>query len=234
MRATQREIVAPQARAVEASLSERYSRIADERLESRAADPLLRVLDVLIAVAALTLLLPAIAAIAAAIWLTSPGPVLYRGLRVGRAGELFTMLKFRTLEVDAEARLGPYLGLELTRLTQGELARTGRWLRSTQIDEVPQLWNVLRGEMSIVGPRPIRPLFFEELCATVPQYWQRLVLRPGITGFAQLRLPREAAWEEKIAHDLEYVADRSVALYLTIVAATAWRARGAAHGAESP
>ena len=95
------------------------------------------------------------------------------------------MFKFRTLTPDAEARLGPYLGDELTRRTEDEVTRVGRVLRFTHLDELPQLWNVLRGDMSIVGPRPIRPAFFEELCEEIPQYWQRLVVRPGVTGFAQ-------------------------------------------------
>jgi lipopolysaccharide/colanic/teichoic acid biosynthesis glycosyltransferase len=77
--------------------------------------------------------------------------------------------------------------------------------------------------MSIVGPRPIRPAFFAELCDEIPQYWQRLVVRPGLTGFAQTRMGREPSWAEKLAHDLEYVADRSVGLYLRVVAATGWR-----------
>jgi lipopolysaccharide/colanic/teichoic acid biosynthesis glycosyltransferase len=77
--------------------------------------------------------------------------------------------------------------------------------------------------MSIVGPRPIRPPFFEELCVQIPQYWQRLVVRPGMTGFAQIRLTREHSWSEKLAHDLEYIADRSVHLYLRAILETAWR-----------
>ena len=79
------------------------------------------------------------------------------------------------------------------------------------------------GDMSIVGPRPIRPKFFEELVAEVPQYWQRLVVRPGLTGLAQTRMGREESWTEKLSHDLEYIADRSVRLYLRVVLATAWR-----------
>jgi lipopolysaccharide/colanic/teichoic acid biosynthesis glycosyltransferase len=82
---------------------------------------------------------------------------------------------------------------------------------------------VLRGDMSIVGPRPIRPAFFEELVIDIPQYWQRLVVRPGLTGFAQLRMRRDTTWAEKLAHDLEYLADRSARLYLRIVVATAGR-----------
>ena len=99
----------------------------------------------------------------------------------------------------------------------------GRWLRAAQLDEIPQLWNVVRGDMSFVGPRPIRPAFFEQLALDIPQYWQRLVVRPGLTGFAQTRMGREESWAEKLAHDLEWIADRSVRLYLRIVVATGWR-----------
>lgn len=133
------------------------------------------------------------------------------------------MRKFRTLAPDAESRLGPYHGAELDSRTPSEVTPVGRVLRATQLDEVPQLWNVLVGDMSIVGPRPIRPRFFEELCEQHPGYWQRLVVRPGLTGFAQTRMGRDPSWGEKLAHDLEWIADRSVGLYLRIVLATVWR-----------
>ena len=136
---------------------------------------------------------------------------------------IFMMYKFRTLNPDAEDRLGPFLGPELTRRTEDEVTGVGRILRATHLDEVPQLFNVLKGDMSIVGPRPIRPTFFEELCLEIPRYWQRLVVRPGITGFAQTRMTREMSWAEKLAHDLEYIADRSVRLYFFVVFATIWR-----------
>jgi lipopolysaccharide/colanic/teichoic acid biosynthesis glycosyltransferase len=148
--------------------------------------------------------------------------VLYRGARVGRFGQPFTMYKFRTLVPGAEQRLGRHLGEELTRLTERELTAVGRGLRRSKLDELPQLWNVLRGDMSLVGPRPIRPTFFAELTEEIPAYWQRLVVRPGLTGFAQLRLTREMTWAEKLAHDFEYIADRSVGLYLAVLAETAW------------
>ncbi len=205
------------------SLAERYARLAHEaHLEPRPVDAALRALDVAIASGTLVATSPLIAAFAAAIRITSGKPVLYRGRRVGRAGTIFTMYKFRTLVPDAEVRLGPYLGNELSKLTENEVTAIGRVLRSSQLDELPQLWNVLRGDMSIVGPRPIRPKFFEGLCVEIPQYWQRLVVRPGLTGFAQLRLTREMSWAEKLAHDFEYIADRSVALYLQIVRQTIW------------
>jgi len=205
------------------SLAERYAAMAHEVPHPRGVDVALRALDVTIAGTAAILLTPLWALSAAAILVSTGRPLFYRGDRVGGAGRLFTMYKFRTLRPDAETRLGPYLGDELTRLTQSEVTRVGRVLRFTHFDELPQLWNVLRGDMSVVGPRPIRPAFFEELCEQIPQYWQRLVVQPGITGFAQLRVTRETSWSEKLAHDLEYIADRSVALYLRVCAATAWR-----------
>lgn len=203
------------------SLVERYAGMA-HGFEARPVDHILRALDVLIGGAAAVLLSPLALATAAALKLCSPrSPVLYRGWRVGRGGHLFQMLKFRTLAVDAEHRLGPYLGPQLTELTATEVTRLGRILRESKLDELPQLLNVLRGDMSLVGPRPIRPTFFAELCVDIPQYWQRLVVRPGITGLAQLRLTREMTWAEKLAHDLEYTADRSVRLYLSVIFTTA-------------
>ncbi|MFL5896548.1 MAG: sugar transferase, partial [Thermoleophilaceae bacterium] len=128
-----------------------------------------------------------------------------------------------TLRPDAESRLGPYYGPQLTAQTASEVTRLGRILRATQLDELPQLLNVLKGDMSVVGPRPIRPVFFEALCEEIPAYWQRLVVRPGLTGFAQVRMGREETWAEKLAHDLEYIADRSLSLYLIVAAGTALR-----------
>ena len=180
----------------------------------------------LISGAALLALSPLLALTAAAIALDSGRPIFYRGARVGRAGRIFWMYKFRTLAPDAETRLGPYLGEELSRRTEEERTRIGGLLRSTHLDEVPQLWNVLRGDMAIVGPRPIRPTFFAELCREIPQYWQRLVVRPGVTGFAQTRITREETWANKLAHDMEYIADRSVGLYLSVLLATVAKVMG--------
>jgi lipopolysaccharide/colanic/teichoic acid biosynthesis glycosyltransferase len=183
-------------------------------------------LDILISATILILLLPLLAFTAAAIALSSGRPVLYHGARVGRAGAIFRMYKFRTLKPDAEERLGPYLGEELSRRTELEVTRVGRMLRAVHLDEVPQLWNVLRGEMAVVGPRPIRPAFFTELCEEIPQYWQRLVVRPGVTGFAQTRITREESWADKLAHDMEYIADRSVGLYVSVLFATVVKVTG--------
>jgi lipopolysaccharide/colanic/teichoic acid biosynthesis glycosyltransferase len=212
---------APEARPHEGeTLADRYGRMAHENYVPLPVDAGLRALDIAISGTTLVMLSPLMFATAAAVRVDSRGPALYRGLRVGRGGSVFTMFKFRTLSTDAEQRLGPYLGAELTRLTHGETTRMGKLLRASHIDELPQLINVLAGDMSIVGPRPIRPAFFERLCEEIPEYWQRLVVPPGITGFAQLRVTREMTWAEKLSHDLEYIADRSLRLYLRVIVAT--------------
>ena len=203
------------------TLVERYARMA-HTFQPRPVDRVLRVLDRVLAAVGLVVTSPLMALCALAVRLSGSRGVLYRGARVGRGGRIFTMVKFRTLKPEAETRIGPFYGEELTRLTASEQTRVGKLLRASKLDELPQLWNVLRGEMSIVGPRPIRPLFFEDLARDIPAYWQRLVVPPGITGFAQLRLTREITWAEKLAHDFEYIADRSVRLYFEVVAETAW------------
>lgn len=207
---------------VEDTLVRGYRQLALET-PARQRDARLRALDLALSTALLVVTLPLGLAIAALVLLSDGRPILYRGERVGRGGHVFTMLKFRTLKPGAEERLGPYLGEELVRRTQAEFAPVGRWLKATQLDELPQFWNVLRGDMSLVGPRPIRPVFFEELAHDLPAYWQRLVVRPGLTGFAQVRRGYETSMAEKLAHDLEWIADRSVRLYLRTVAATGWR-----------
>ena len=192
----------------------------------RRVDLELRTLDVLLSGFFLIVLSPLIGLIALVLVLTSGRPLLYRGERVGRDGRIFHMLKFRTLRRAAEERLGPYLGEELMLRTREETTGLGRRLRAAQLDELPQLWNVLRGDMSLVGPRPIRPRFFKELANDLPAYWQRLVVRPGLTGFAQVRRGYETSMAEKLAHDLEWIADRSVPLYLRTLVSTAVRILG--------
>jgi lipopolysaccharide/colanic/teichoic acid biosynthesis glycosyltransferase len=204
------------------TLAERYARLAQES-SPRPRDAVLRALDLLLSAFFLLIALPFALLVAIAILVGDGRPILYRGERVGRAGRVFSMYKFRTLRPDAESRLGPYLEEELMRRTRQEVTPLGRWLRAAQLDEIPQFWNVLRGDMSFVGPRPIRPRFFEELAEELPAYWQRLVVRPGLTGLAQVRRTREASWAEKLAHDLEWIADRSVRLYLRTLATTAVR-----------
>jgi lipopolysaccharide/colanic/teichoic acid biosynthesis glycosyltransferase len=211
---------------LEETLISRYRRLAHDAPGRRAKDRSLRVLDVTLSTLFLVVSLPLSLAIALLVLVTSGTPLFYRGERVGKGGRVFTMLKFRTLRRGAEQRLGPYLGDELVRRTREEYTAVGRWLRATQLDEIPQFLNVLTGDMSLVGPRPIRPIFFQELATDIPAYWQRLVVRPGLTGFAQVRRGYETSMAEKLAHDLEWIADRSVRLYLRTLAATAWRVLG--------
>jgi lipopolysaccharide/colanic/teichoic acid biosynthesis glycosyltransferase len=199
-----------------------YRRLAAET-PRRRIDIELRALDIVFALGFGLLLLPVAGVIALVVLVSCGRPVFYRGERVGRGAHFFSMLKFRTLTRDAESRLGPYLGEELVRRTEAEYTRIGRWLKASQLDEIPQLWNVLRGDMSFVGPRPIRARFFAELANELPAYWQRLVVRPGLTGFAQVRRGYETSMAEKLAHDLEWIADRSVLLYLRTLVSTAFR-----------
>jgi lipopolysaccharide/colanic/teichoic acid biosynthesis glycosyltransferase len=199
-----------------------YTRLARDT-PHRRIDLELRALDIIFAGLFGLVLSPVALVIAALVLVTSGRPVLYRGERVGRGGRFFQMLKFRTLKQGAEERIGQYLGPELVQRTDAELTGIGRWLKASQLDEIPQLWNVLRGDMSFVGPRPIRPRFFSELAQDLPAYWQRLVVRPGLTGFAQVRRGYETSMAEKLAHDLEWIADRSMRLYLRTVIVTGVR-----------
>jgi lipopolysaccharide/colanic/teichoic acid biosynthesis glycosyltransferase len=189
----------------------------------RRVDLELRGLDIVMSLVFLLASVVIVVPIGVAMLVTDGPPLFYRGERVGRGGRTFTMVKFRTLRRGAEQRLGHNLGDDLVRRTREEFTPLGGWLRTTQLDELPQLWNVLRGDMSLVGPRPIRPRFFEELAGDLPSYWQRLVVRPGLTGFAQVRRSYETSMAEKLAHDLEWIADRSVRLYLRTLVSTAWR-----------
>jgi lipopolysaccharide/colanic/teichoic acid biosynthesis glycosyltransferase len=204
------------------SLTRRFAELT-QASPPRPRDAVLRALDLVFSAFFLLVTLPLTIPIALLIVASSGRPLFYRGERVGRGGHVFEMLKFRTLARGAEERLGPYLGEELVRRTKAETTSVGAWLRKTQLDEIPQLLNVLKGDMSLVGPRPIRPRFFEELAAELPAYWQRLVVRPGLTGFAQLRRGYETSMAEKLAHDLEWIADRSVRLYLRTLWTTALR-----------
>jgi lipopolysaccharide/colanic/teichoic acid biosynthesis glycosyltransferase len=210
---------------LEETLVSGYVRLASEA-EHRRIDFELRVLDILLAILFGLVALPIALLIALLQLVTSGRPILYRGERVGRRGRFFHMLKFRTMKPGAEERIGAYLGEELVKRTEAELTGLGRWLKASQLDEIPQLWNVLRGDMSFVGPRPIRPRFFAELAQDLPAYWQRLVVRPGLTGFAQVRRGYETSMAEKLAHDLEWIADRSVRLYLRTVVVTGIRVLG--------
>jgi len=175
-----------------------------------------RFFSLLVSLVLLLAVLPLLPLIALAIKLTSPGPVLYAQKRVGGNGQVFTCYKFRTMRVDAETAHGPsWAGDNDPRVTG-----VGRWLRRVRIDEIPQLWNVLRGEMGFVGPRPERPEFVEWLSREIPYYPLRHVIRPGITGWAQIRYQYGASLEEskeKLKFDLYYIKHMSLSFDLMIV-----------------
>jgi exopolysaccharide biosynthesis polyprenyl glycosylphosphotransferase len=182
-------------------------------------DTLRRCLDIAGSLCLLLATLPLLVVTAAAIRLDSPGPVFYRQERVGRGGRVFTLYKFRSMRVDAEAAGAPRWA---TR-RDDRVTRVGRLIRLTRIDEIPQALNVLAGNMSLVGPRPERPAFVEQLSRAIPHYDDRAVVRPGITGWAQVNYPYGASVEDarmKLAYDLYYVKHRSLFLDLLILVAT--------------
>ena len=151
-----------------------------------------------------------------AIRLDSQGPVLYRQTRVGKNGRTFHVVKFRTMRTDAEALSGPqWAGNNDPRVT-----RIGRFLRSSRLDEIPQLWCVLRGDMAFVGPRPERPEFVEWLSREIPYYNVRHMVRPGLTGWAQVKYKYGSTVEdarEKLQYDLFYIKNASIGLDLLIM-----------------
>jgi exopolysaccharide biosynthesis polyprenyl glycosylphosphotransferase len=153
---------------------------------------------------------------AIAVKLSSPGPVLYRQVRIGMGGVPFTVLKFRSMYVDAEAETGAvWASKDDPRVT-----RVGRIIRKLRIDELPQLFNVLRGEMSLVGPRPERPEFVKALCEQIPYYRQRHCVRPGITGWAQINYKYGDSLQDtitKLEYDLFYIKNMSFSLDTYII-----------------
>lgn len=168
----------------------------------------------------LALTAPVIAAAALLVRLTSRGPAFYSQARVGLRGRSFTIYKLRTMTYNCEAATGArWSGPDDPRVT-----RVGRWLRRTHIDELPQLWNVLRGEMGLVGPRPERPEFVARLELLIPDYAGRLAVRPGVTGLAQVQLPPDTDLDSvrrKLRFDLYYLRHARPGLDLRILAATA-------------
>jgi sugar transferase (PEP-CTERM system associated) len=177
-----------------------------------------RLAEIMISVGLLLLTLPVLAIAALAIRIDSPGPVLYRQSRVGLNGRIFTLIKLRSMRTDAEAKGPAWAAKGDPRVT-----RVGAFLRKTRIDELPQLINVLRGEMGFVGPRPERPHFVDQLAEIIPFYRDRNFVKPGVTGWAQVNYPYGASIEDarqKLSYDLYYVKHRSLMLDAFIVLAT--------------
>lgn len=175
-----------------------------------------RTYNFLAALIGLILLSPVMLAIAAAVKLTSPGPALYRGARVGRNQRVFHIFKFRTMCVGAEQRIGK----RLVRQDENHYTPIGKFLRKYRLDELAQLLNVLKGDMNLVGPRPVRPIFLDDLLRTVPGYAKRFTVRPGITGLAQVRGGYYTHPRHKLFYEVLYIANRSVWLDLQLIGLT--------------
>lgn len=189
---------------------------SDGFTKSRVLRVTKRLVDIAAAAVGLVVAAPLMVIVALLVRLSSPGPVLYQQNRVGRHGRVFTIRKFRSMRADAEASTGAvWASAHDSRIT-----RTGRFLRMTRLDELPQLWNILKGDMSLIGPRPERPEFVEMLTRAIPFYGERHFIRPGLTGWAQVRYTYGASVEdamEKLQYDLFYLKNMSLTLDALIV-----------------
>ncbi len=206
--------------------------IARPSIQRRSWDRTIRMIDLLSSLVMLVLLAPILLIAATAVKLTSPGPALFRQRRLGHGGHPFTVLKLRTMKADAnETRHRDYVHQlinseaaqcperdELYKLVADDrVTRVGRLLRKTSLDELPQIWNVVRGEMSLVGPRPVIPYEAEIYPAW---YRERFEVKPGITGLWQVSGRNERTYEEMVALDIEYARRRSLSMYLSILLRT--------------
>jgi Undecaprenyl-phosphate glucose phosphotransferase len=178
-----------------------------------------RLMDVALSIVAIVLLAPLMTVIALLVKATSPGPILYRQERCGLNGQPFMMLKFRTMRVDAEAQ-----GPQMTAKNDSRRTRLGVFLRATNLDELPQLFNVLWGDMSLVGPRPERPVFVHKFAKSIPNYNARHAVKAGITGWAQVNGWRgNSSLRKRIQFDLYYISHWNPLFDLRILFLTVWR-----------
>ena len=179
-----------------------------------------RIFDLLLGTLILIIVSPIMLIIRFLIKWTSEGPILYRQERIGMDGHPFRMLKFRTMKVDAEKETGPVWAKE----NDDRRTKVGAFLRKTSLDELPQLFNVLKGDMSLVGPRPERPNFVEEFRNRIPSYMLRHKIKAGMTGWAQVNGWRgNTSLEKRIEHDLYYIQNWSIGFDLRILFMTLWR-----------
>lgn len=178
--------------------------------------------DFLVALVLLVLTAPLMLLAIVLIKISSRGPVIYSQTRLGKNGKPFTIYKLRTMYHECESLTGATWSMP----GDSRITPVGRWLRKTHLDELPQLWNILRGDMSLVGPRPERPEFVPQLEKAIPHYRERMLVRPGVTGLAQVQLPPDTdlnSVRTKLAYDLHYVRNVSLWLDLRISLATAFK-----------
>lgn len=210
-------LVSPQS--VQDSKNFYNSRIDSGYRKNFVYDAFKRSMDLCVALAMIVLLAPVMVFIAGCVFLTSGGPVIYRQRRLTMGGKVFTILKFRTMKVGAEKLTGPVFASE----NDPRITKLGRFMRKTRLDELPQLFNVLSGSMSLVGPRPERPELAVQLENSIPRFHQRLQTKAGLTGLAQVRQGYPDGvdgYRRKLALDLLYIKKQSVALDLWIAVRT--------------
>jgi exopolysaccharide biosynthesis polyprenyl glycosylphosphotransferase len=176
-----------------------------------------RMLEVLFSIGLLLFTLPVLLLTAIAIKLESPGPIFYKQERNGLGGRLFSVIKFRSMRSDAEKN-----GPQWATKQDARVTRIGQFIRKTRIDELPQLINVLSGEMSLIGPRPERPIFTEQFDTEIPGFKNRLLVKPGLTGWAQVNGGYDITPAEKLDLDMYYIKKQSLALDFKIVFRTIW------------
>jgi exopolysaccharide biosynthesis polyprenyl glycosylphosphotransferase len=189
--------------------------IGNDSLSSATYSMVRRLFDIVLAIAGLVVTFPFLVIFSVVIKLDTKGTVFYRQERVGVKGKYFQLLKLRTMEMDAEKDGPRWADTNDPRVT-----RIGKYLRKTRIDELPQLINVLKGDMSIIGPRPERPVFTEIFNQKTPGFIKRLAVKPGLTGWAQVNGGYDITPEEKLAYDLEYIRKRSFFLDVKILLLT--------------
>ncbi len=180
-----------------------------------------RLMDIVFSLVGIIISLPISIIVAILIKLDSKGPVLFKQERVGKDGQVFKILKFRTMIHNAEKHTGP----TWAKKNDSRITRIGKFLRRTRIDEIPQFINILKGEMSLVGPRPERPYFVEQFKKQIPLYTNRLKVKPGLTGYAQVKHKYDASLDdvkEKLKYDLYYIENMSIRLDIKIILRTIW------------
>ena len=193
---------------------------ADGFVKSKVSRAVKRLVGLLLSTLMLVLLSPLLLLVAIAIKLDSPGAALFSQERVGEYGKTYTLHKFRSMRADAEKECGPVWASE----EDPRVTRMGKIIRKLRIDELPQLWNVFKGDMSFVGPRPERPVFVEKLKKIIPYYNERFSVKPGVTGWAQIKYPYGASEEDalqKLKYDLYYIKNMSLVMDLIVIFHTA-------------
>lgn len=207
-------------RKVHTNLLEEYMVTFEKELQQSYPYPeyysvIKRFVDILMAFIGLLLTMPVLLLFCIAIKLETPGPVFYLQERVGKDGKYFKVIKLRSMGVDAEKK-----GAQWADKNDPRVTKVGAFIRKTRIDEIPQLFNVLQGNMSLIGPRPERPMFTAQFNEEVPGFVKRLAVKPGVTGWAQVNGGYDITPKEKLEHDLYYIENRSLMMDLKVMVKT--------------